>query len=216
DYTKNGILRHPTDDFAWDAFDKRFLDFAVDPRNVRLIPNNDEKGPDNEIDVYMLPLIDELKQLWTRENGWKSVNIRRCTTFLKGFFHRFNYLEKLVNIVLRSLDEACKRFKHSMPTHRRFSAPQDNVALENEVYTQVFSPDKYGKVLGYGCGMTKYRLFGYEARLIAEAEERFMKLTEIREAKFMDMMDAHEKKNKALFNECMKKGMSSKYKTFHT
>ncbi|MBA0728049.1 hypothetical protein Golax_000984, partial [Gossypium laxum] len=108
-----------------------------------------------------------------------------------------------------------------MPTPRRFFAPQDNVALENEVYTQVFSPDKYGKVLGYGCGMTKYRLFGYgpvaerEARLIAEAEESFMKLTEIREAKFMDMMDAHEKKYKALFNECMKKGMSSKYKTFH-
>ncbi|MBA0632455.1 hypothetical protein Godav_001185 [Gossypium davidsonii] len=75
--------------------------------------------------------------------------------------NKFNYLEKLVNIVLRSLDEACKRFKHSMPTLRRFFAPQDNVALENEVYTQVFSPDKYGKVLGYGCGMTKYRLFGY-------------------------------------------------------
>ncbi|KAH1039514.1 hypothetical protein J1N35_041257 [Gossypium stocksii] len=33
-----------------------------------------------------------------------------------------------------------------------------------------------------------------EAHLIAEAEERFMKLTEIREAKFMQMMDAREKK----------------------
>ncbi|MBA0661984.1 hypothetical protein Goklo_006193, partial [Gossypium klotzschianum] len=31
-----------------------------------------------------------------------------------------------------------------------------------------------------------------EACLIAEAEERFMKLIEIREAKFMDMMDALE------------------------
>ncbi|MBA0668228.1 hypothetical protein Goklo_001163 [Gossypium klotzschianum] len=53
-----------------------------------------------------------------------------------------------------------------MPTLRRFFAPQDNVALENKVAER-------------------------EARLIAEAEERFMKLTEIREAKFMDMMDAH-------------------------
>ncbi|PPD82875.1 hypothetical protein GOBAR_DD20183 [Gossypium barbadense] len=104
---------------------------------------------------------------------------------------------------------------NTMPTLRRFFAPQDNVALENEVYTQVFTPDKYGKVLGYGCGMTKYRLFGYEreARLIAEAEERFMKLNEIREAKFMDMMDAHEKKYKALFNECMKKGKSIEFQT---
>ncbi|XP_017621922.1 uncharacterized protein LOC108466061 [Gossypium arboreum] len=34
--TKYGILRHPSDGFAWDAFDKRFPDFASDPRNVRL------------------------------------------------------------------------------------------------------------------------------------------------------------------------------------
>ncbi|KAG8480898.1 hypothetical protein CXB51_025476 [Gossypium anomalum] len=34
--TKDGILRHPADGSAWDAFDKRFLDFASDPRNVRL------------------------------------------------------------------------------------------------------------------------------------------------------------------------------------
>ncbi|MBA0706190.1 hypothetical protein Golax_018316 [Gossypium laxum] len=40
-------------------------------------------------------------------------------------------------------------------------------------------------MLGYELGMTKSRLFGYgssvdrEARLIVEANERFMKLTEI-------------------------------------
>ncbi|MBA0568283.1 hypothetical protein Golob_005787 [Gossypium lobatum] len=55
-----------------------------------------------------------------------------------------------------------------------------------------------------------------EACLIVEAEERFMKLTKIREAKFMDMMDAREKKHRALFNECMAKGMSNKYKAFHS
>ncbi|MBA0686795.1 hypothetical protein Goari_014375 [Gossypium aridum] len=41
------------------------------------------------------------------------------------------------------------------------SMPQDNVALENEVNTQVFSSDKYGKVLRYGHGMTKSRLSSY-------------------------------------------------------
>ncbi|TYG99385.1 hypothetical protein ES288_A10G191400v1 [Gossypium darwinii] len=54
-----------------------------------------------------------------------------------------------------------------------------------------------------------------EAHLIAEAEERFMKLTEIREAKFMEMLDAHDKKYKALIDECMAKGMSSKYKKMY-
>ncbi|MBA0780335.1 hypothetical protein Gotri_004447 [Gossypium trilobum] len=43
-----------------------------------------------------------------------------------------------------------------------------------------------------------------------------MKLTKIRETKFMDMMDARENKYKALLNENMAKGMSSKYKAFHS
>ncbi|KAG8480897.1 hypothetical protein CXB51_025477 [Gossypium anomalum] len=58
-------------------------------------------------------------------------------------------------------DEACKMVKDSMPIPESSSAPQDNIALENEVYTQVFGPDKDGKMLGYGRGMTKSRLFGY-------------------------------------------------------
>ncbi|KAG8480137.1 hypothetical protein CXB51_024896 [Gossypium anomalum] len=166
-------------------------------------------------------------------------------------------------------DEACKMVKDSMPTLESSFTLQDNTELENEVYTQVFGPEKDGKMLGYGRGMTKSRLFGYgsvtresqstssistmieemsakhvqqiqiiqaeqvvrektlleeaesrfrmeaaeiEAHLIAEAEERFMKLTEIREAKLMEMLDARDKKYKALINECMAKGMLSKYK----
>ncbi|MBA0626667.1 hypothetical protein Godav_004296 [Gossypium davidsonii] len=78
-----------------------------------------------------------------------------------------------------------------MPTPESSFMPQDNIALENKAAER-------------------------EACLIAKAEERFMKLTKIREAKFMDMMDAHEKKYRALLNECMAKGMSSKYKAFHS
>ncbi|KAH1030772.1 hypothetical protein J1N35_042946 [Gossypium stocksii] len=58
-------------------------------------------------------------------------------------------------------DEACKMVKDSMSTPESYFAPQDNIALENEVYTQVFGPEKDGKMLGYGHGMTKSRLFGY-------------------------------------------------------
>ncbi|XP_016676286.1 uncharacterized protein [Gossypium hirsutum] len=124
--TKDGILRHPADDSAWDAFDKRFPDFASNPRNVRLglasdefnpfrtmstshstwpvllIPYNlepwacmkqsslilsmvipGEKGPGNDIDVYMQPLIKELKQLWTGVDAFdssasKSFTLRAC------------------------------------------------------------------------------------------------------------------------------------------
>ncbi|MBA0686975.1 hypothetical protein Goari_014538 [Gossypium aridum] len=48
-----------------------------------------------------------------------------------------------------------------MPTPKSSFAPPDNIALENEVYTQVFCPGKDEKMLGYGRGMTKSRLFGY-------------------------------------------------------
>ncbi|XP_017620528.1 uncharacterized protein LOC108464763 [Gossypium arboreum] len=58
-------------------------------------------------------------------------------------------------------DEACKMVKDSMPIPESSSTPQDNVAIENEVYTQVSGPDKNGKMLGYRRGMTKSRLFGY-------------------------------------------------------
>ncbi|KAH1098195.1 hypothetical protein J1N35_015116 [Gossypium stocksii] len=51
--------------------------------------------------------------------------------------------------------------KDSMPILDSSSAPQDNVAIENTVYTQVFGPDKNGEILGYGRRMTKSRLFGY-------------------------------------------------------
>ncbi|XP_040960172.1 uncharacterized protein [Gossypium hirsutum] len=78
--TKDGILRHPANGSAWDTFDKRFLDFAFNPRNAcmkqssmilsMVIPG--EKGPGNDIDVYMQPLIKELKQLWTRVDAFDS------------------------------------------------------------------------------------------------------------------------------------------------
>ncbi|KAK5812416.1 hypothetical protein PVK06_027846 [Gossypium arboreum] len=71
-----------------------------------------------------------------------------------------------------------------MPTLGSSSSPQDNVALENEVYTQVFDPYKYGRVLGYGYGMTKSRLPSYglvtrveqvvqEKALLEEAKSQF-------------------------------------------
>ncbi|XP_076904109.1 uncharacterized protein LOC143559403 [Bidens hawaiensis] len=66
-------LRHPADALVWKYFDEKFPEFASDPRNVRLAlqPNLilsliilGPKGPGNKIDVYMRPLIKELKELW--------------------------------------------------------------------------------------------------------------------------------------------------------
>ncbi|MBA0782897.1 hypothetical protein Gotri_000710, partial [Gossypium trilobum] len=62
---------------------------------------------------------------------------------------RFQYLRKDKSDKLSS--EAVEQVyaKDSMQTPGSSFVPQDNVAMENELYTQVFGLDKYGKVLGY-------------------------------------------------------------------
>ncbi|GJT36095.1 hypothetical protein Tco_0926514 [Tanacetum coccineum] len=74
---KDGKLRHPTDALSWKHFDEKHPEFASDHQNVHLaltmkqpnfilsliilgleIPNN------KAFDVYMQPLIKELKELW--------------------------------------------------------------------------------------------------------------------------------------------------------
>lgn len=34
--TDDGLMRHPADSLAWKSFDRRYADFSLDPRNVRL------------------------------------------------------------------------------------------------------------------------------------------------------------------------------------
>ncbi|XP_052176642.1 uncharacterized protein LOC127790947 [Diospyros lotus] len=107
DSNKDGLIRHPRDSEAWKRFDETHLEFASDPRNVRLglasdgfnpfrtlstnysiwpvilIPYNlppwmcmkqtsfilsmiipGKQMPGNDIDVYLQPLIKDLKDLW--------------------------------------------------------------------------------------------------------------------------------------------------------
>ncbi|CAL9030086.1 unnamed protein product [Prunus brigantina] len=80
------VMRHPADGEAWKEFNRTFPDFAADPRNVRLglatdgfnpygVLNQHHStwpifDPGRSIDVYLRPLVDELKDLWT--NGVRT------------------------------------------------------------------------------------------------------------------------------------------------
>ncbi|XP_057426300.1 uncharacterized protein LOC130719704 [Lotus japonicus] len=120
---KPGVMCHPSDGKAWKYFDGKHLDFAKEPRNVRLglcsdgfMPfGNGAKpyscwpvivtpynlppelcmttpymfltliipGPDNpkeKIDVYLQPLIDELKLLWNE--GVVTYDISKKQNFI--------------------------------------------------------------------------------------------------------------------------------------
>ncbi|XP_074327690.1 uncharacterized protein LOC141665601 [Apium graveolens] len=75
---KDGRLRHPADGKGWKLMDSKYLEFAAEMRNVRLGLAADVY-PGNEIDVYMQPLIAELKELWAV--GIETYDARLDNTF---------------------------------------------------------------------------------------------------------------------------------------
>ncbi|CAK8530420.1 unnamed protein product [Lathyrus sativus] len=66
--TSPDIMRHPSDGETWKHFDHIHTDFAVKPRNVRLgLCSDGPSSPKAGIDVYLQPLIDDLKRSWIRK-----------------------------------------------------------------------------------------------------------------------------------------------------
>nr|XP_021842429.1 uncharacterized protein LOC110782571 [Spinacia oleracea] len=119
---ENGVLRHPADTEAWQSFDRKYPEYALEPRNVRLGLASDgfnpfgekrstystwpvilaaynlppwlcmkkeylmlsmiipgPKSPGNDIDTYLQPLIDDLKELW--EVGVPTYDAYKKETF---------------------------------------------------------------------------------------------------------------------------------------
>nr|XP_004252707.1 uncharacterized protein LOC101244468 [Solanum lycopersicum] len=66
----DGVLQHPADSLAWKSFDEKYPNFASDPRSIRLglasdgFNPFDSMSPGMDIDVYLQPLVDDLKFLW--------------------------------------------------------------------------------------------------------------------------------------------------------
>ncbi|XP_056691937.1 uncharacterized protein [Spinacia oleracea] len=72
---KDGMLRHPADSPQWIKIDKDFPDFGVEPRNLRLSLATDG----HDIDVYLAPLIEDLKLLW--DSGVEVYDAHRKENF---------------------------------------------------------------------------------------------------------------------------------------
>ncbi|XP_066163055.1 uncharacterized protein, partial [Oryza sativa Japonica Group] len=73
---QDGMLRHPADGSQWRNIDRKFKEFGKDARNIRFGLSTDgmnpfgemsPKQPGNDIDVYLRPLVEDLKQLWKKE-----------------------------------------------------------------------------------------------------------------------------------------------------
>ncbi|XP_073132800.1 uncharacterized protein [Henckelia pumila] len=81
----DGYLRHPADAPSWKLVDHKWPNFAADSRNLRLAISADGINPHgNDIDVYLAPLIDDLKFLW--DTGVEAYDAYRQETFsLRAF-----------------------------------------------------------------------------------------------------------------------------------
>nr|CAE03746.1 OSJNBa0019D11.13 [Oryza sativa Japonica Group] len=62
---QDGMLRHPADGSQWRNIDRKFKNFGKDARNIRF--GLSPKQPGNDIDVYLRPLVEDLKLLWKKE-----------------------------------------------------------------------------------------------------------------------------------------------------
>ncbi|XP_075655172.1 uncharacterized protein LOC142625386 [Castanea sativa] len=115
-HVNDEVLRHPADCETWKKFDQIHESFAMDPR---------PKGPGNDIDVFLRPLIDELKELWedgvciydasTKENLQMRAavlwTIHDFPAYAKDYSHlqcvTFNFFKELCSKVLRVDDLDC-------------------------------------------------------------------------------------------------------------
>ncbi|XP_004298406.1 PREDICTED: uncharacterized protein LOC101297241 [Fragaria vesca subsp. vesca] len=72
-HSQDGMMRHPVDSIQWRTVDQKWPSFASEPRNLRFGLAADGFNPyknlssthRNDIDVYLEPLIDDLKELWS-------------------------------------------------------------------------------------------------------------------------------------------------------
>ncbi|GJV53372.1 reverse transcriptase domain-containing protein [Tanacetum coccineum] len=92
--TENGKMQHPIDGKSWKNYDTRYPGFAVEPRNVQLGLAADDfnkfgnlsqsysipKSTAKDIDVYLRPLIDDLKDLCALK-GVETIDATTGKTF---------------------------------------------------------------------------------------------------------------------------------------
>ncbi|XP_056698185.1 uncharacterized protein [Spinacia oleracea] len=82
---KDGLLRHPADSPQWIKIDNDFEDFGSEDRNLHLALAADgmnpfgPKQPGNDIDVYLAPLIEDLKMMW--DSGIQVFDAHRNENF---------------------------------------------------------------------------------------------------------------------------------------
>ncbi|RVW34225.1 hypothetical protein CK203_102204 [Vitis vinifera] len=101
----DGKLCHPSDSSAWKLVDHMWPDFASEPRNLRLALSIDgPRQPGKNIDVYLSPLVDDLKTLWEKGVETYDAHLREVPEGYCSNFRNLISLEELKLFGLKSHD----------------------------------------------------------------------------------------------------------------
>ncbi|RVW36288.1 hypothetical protein CK203_103040 [Vitis vinifera] len=101
----DGKLRHPSDSSAWKLVDHMWPDFASEPRNLRLALSTDgPRQPGKNIDVYLSPLVDDLKTLWEKGVETYDAHLHEVPEGYCSNFRNLVSLEELKLFGLKSHD----------------------------------------------------------------------------------------------------------------
>ncbi|XP_074360363.1 uncharacterized protein LOC141700519 [Apium graveolens] len=84
--SKDGKMHHPSDSPSWRNVDCRWPEFGSEARNIRLgLATDGPQEPGNDIDVYLQPLIDDLKKLWEEDVMYIEKNV--CDNIIGTLLH---------------------------------------------------------------------------------------------------------------------------------
>ncbi|GKC25847.1 hypothetical protein Tco_1027997 [Tanacetum coccineum] len=174
--TENGKMQRSIDGKSWKNCDTRYLGFAVEPRNVRLglaaddfnqfgnlnffnadllIPSPKSMGKD--IDVYLRPLIDDLKDLCALKGvetidatTGKTFNMRAMLLWIINDFPARSSLSGWS----RQGYMACPTCNEDTPSVRA-NTPTGVPYIEDQIIAMVQKGKQRGHILGVGMVLTR-------------------------------------------------------------
>ncbi|KAA0059798.1 uncharacterized protein E6C27_scaffold108G00640 [Cucumis melo var. makuwa] len=185
------VLRHPADAEGWKHFDSKFSDFVSNPRNVHLGLASDGFNPfgqmsTSKIDVYLQPLIEELKDLWTLKQYVRN-KARLEGSIAEGY-------------VMNESSTFCSRYLRGIETQFTTDERNDDTIVENEVICDFEIFKQKVRTLGASSvraiSEEEKRLFHWyilnSADKISEYRKKHLRLQRRHAQNSMDLYKIHE------------------------
>ncbi|XP_074337021.1 uncharacterized protein LOC141674198 [Apium graveolens] len=142
-------MRHPSDSPSWRNVDCRWPEFGSEVRNIRLeLAADGPQEPGNDIDVYLQPLIDDLKKMWEEDVMHVEKNV--CDNIIGTLLHmKFKSKDSLA-LHLDLVDMGIRPDLAPEVGEKRTYLPPAPYTLSRRKEKQTILASLYGMKLPYG------------------------------------------------------------------